>query len=160
MPRRLLLLAALSLAITATLLVYYFAETRATNYPTYGSVLQANGFQFQGGWVPKWLPASASNIREVHDIDSGRQWLRFSIPRIHVPIFLASSQPLPRAEARRTGVKRPLRVGSGWPDELSRVPMATPRSSLEFRRLPDTPFCAAVDDSTGVIVAWTCAADS
>jgi len=32
------------------------------------------------GWVPEWLPATASNIREVHNLDTNESALAFSLP--------------------------------------------------------------------------------
>jgi len=32
---------------------------------------------FAGGWVPRILPASATDIRTQHNIDSNRVWVRF-----------------------------------------------------------------------------------
>ncbi len=32
------------------------------------------------GWVPEWLPVNASNIREVHNIDTSESALAFSLP--------------------------------------------------------------------------------
>lgn len=32
------------------------------------------------GWVPKWLPAGAREIREAHDLDTNRRWGLFNFP--------------------------------------------------------------------------------
>jgi hypothetical protein len=29
------------------------------------------------GWIPAWLPGSATDIREVHDVDTNEVWIRF-----------------------------------------------------------------------------------
>ena len=32
------------------------------------------------GWIPEWLPANASDIHEVHDLDTNEGALAFSLP--------------------------------------------------------------------------------
>ncbi len=31
------------------------------------------------GWIPSFMPASSEEIREVHDIDTNAQWMRFRV---------------------------------------------------------------------------------
>ena len=32
------------------------------------------------GWVPEWIPAQATNIREIHDIDTNESMMAFDLP--------------------------------------------------------------------------------
>lgn len=41
------------------------------------------------GWVPRFVPASARNIRDVHDLDTNAQDLTFTIPREDIPAMTA-----------------------------------------------------------------------
>ncbi|MGY0800151.1 hypothetical protein ACW7G0_14005 [Lysobacter sp. A286] len=31
------------------------------------------------GWIPKWIPASATNIREIHDLDTNESMMAFDM---------------------------------------------------------------------------------
>lgn len=44
---------------------------------SYDSVADVN---FAKGWVPKWLPQGAVNLREVHNLDTNVSALAFDIP--------------------------------------------------------------------------------
>lgn len=37
------------------------------------------------GWIPAFVPQGASGIRDVHDLDSNAQTLRFQVPPSQVP---------------------------------------------------------------------------
>ena len=32
------------------------------------------------GWVPSWLPAQATKLKEIHSVDTGESSLRFNLP--------------------------------------------------------------------------------
>ena len=33
------------------------------------------------GWIPAWVPAGATDLREVHDVDTNQSTLSFSVPQ-------------------------------------------------------------------------------
>jgi len=110
------------------------------------------------GWLPSLVPTSAVDIHELHAVDSNAQWLQFSIPVSEVVQMTSSMSTLSLEEARRTGVNRPWRAGVGWPPELSRVLIGTPRDGrlIRFFRSPDRAFCLAVETQKGRVFAWRC----
>ena len=68
-----------SLIATACLLASgCFWETNDASYSTAREVID-NGF-LEKGWIPRWLPPDATDLRETHNIDSNVSELSFSIP--------------------------------------------------------------------------------
>ena len=49
-------------------------EVTAKSWDSYDELAKT----FNGGWIPSWLPKSATNIKESHKIDSNRTWLVFN----------------------------------------------------------------------------------
>lgn len=54
------------------------AETLEANYATLAEARAAGAVA--RGWVPDWLPPSATNIREVHNLDTNHFMVRFTLP--------------------------------------------------------------------------------
>jgi len=52
-------------------------EVTSASYENYSEVASIPGL-FDAGWIPLWLPKSASNIRESHHIDTNESWLIFN----------------------------------------------------------------------------------
>ena len=131
-------------------------EFRVQSYATYAEA-RASGPAGRG-WLPAFMPTSAINIREVHDPDSNAQWLVFDVPGTGAEEIVAAMTPISLYDARRSGVNRPWRAGPGWPPELSRFPVATPRDTkhLAFLRSQDGAFCLAVDRQAERVFAWRC----
>jgi hypothetical protein len=68
-----------SFIVAACLLVSgCFWETTDASYSTAKEVID-NGY-LEKGWIPRWLPADATDLRETHNIDSNVSELSFSIP--------------------------------------------------------------------------------
>jgi hypothetical protein len=53
-----------------------------------------------GKWLPEWIPASATDIREEHDLDTNEMWITFSFQNdLNVPpSCLSSATPKDLAE--------------------------------------------------------------
>ncbi len=51
-------------------------ETSAS-YENYSEVASTPGL-FDSGWIPLWLPKSAFNIKESHNVDTNESWLMFN----------------------------------------------------------------------------------
>lgn len=49
---------------------------------------------FEKGWLPQFVPAFATEIYEVHDLDSGHGLIRFSLPAERLNNFLESVRTL------------------------------------------------------------------
>ncbi|MCB1590594.1 MAG: hypothetical protein KDI56_16905 [Xanthomonadales bacterium] len=53
-------------------------ETLESSWATRAEAVAAGGVE--KGWIPDWVPAAAVNIREIHNLDSNEQSLRFELP--------------------------------------------------------------------------------
>lgn len=54
-------------------------ETPDAKFDSYGEAIK-KGAVGPGKWLPSWLPTSAVEIREAHNIDTNLIWLEFSYP--------------------------------------------------------------------------------
>lgn len=73
----------LSTLVLITMAAYYFVskkEVTASYYETYRELASVSNI-FQSGWIPRWLPDTASQIRETHDIDTNETWIAFNFDR-------------------------------------------------------------------------------
>lgn len=66
---------ALALAISWNKLGSSISDWKASEFATY-SELQTSGLSEQG-WLPKWMPSSATQIKETHNLDTGAGYLFF-----------------------------------------------------------------------------------
>ena len=55
------------------------SETSDTTYKSYAEAVAAGAVS--AGWVPNWPPEQASDILEVHNIDTNSVMLRFNYPK-------------------------------------------------------------------------------
>jgi hypothetical protein len=100
-----LLVAACLVAIAAC------SETVDSRYKSYPEAVAAGAVS--RGWVPSWLPHQASEILEVHDIDTNAVMLRFSYPKglqVRPP---ANCHRTTAAEVKAAPFKR-----AWWPDAI------------------------------------------
>ena len=73
-----------SLATTITfLLLLGCNEQIDESYSTYSEAKRAGAIE--RGWIPAFVPTSARNLEDSHDLDASRQTLRFTIPPSEVP---------------------------------------------------------------------------
>ncbi|HIE1097604.1 hypothetical protein [Stenotrophomonas maltophilia] len=71
---------------------------------------------FARGWLPEEMPASAADIREVHNVDSNEMWIGFSYSGSDERAFLKGCTPTSTfgfPDSRRTRRNAPW-----WPDDL------------------------------------------
>jgi len=65
------------------------------------------------GWIPGWIPESATALREMHDLDTNEVWLAFDLPH--------GDESVPGECSLLTDAVSglPNRNPKWWPDELS-----------------------------------------
>lgn len=66
------------------------------------------------GWIPTWIPASATDIHESHDVDTGVSMLAFSLPDPRALVLPDTCRPVERAQVLPPPLDR-----AWWPDEAS-----------------------------------------
>lgn len=52
-------------------------EVTESSYNTYEEMASISNI-FESGWIPSWLPKTASQIKESHDIDTNEAWMTFN----------------------------------------------------------------------------------
>ena len=68
----------------------------------------------KGTWVPEWVPAAASNIRDVHNLDTNDQTLTFSVPPSDIEPMVTG---LLRLKAQDVEAAGQLANELGWNDD-------------------------------------------
>jgi hypothetical protein len=71
LPRRFSLVLLLTVAVSAC-----FWERPESSYSTFAEAERSGAVE--KGWIPAWVPSSATNIREMHDIDTNESMLAFT----------------------------------------------------------------------------------
>ena len=130
-------------------------ETVTASYPTYADAERAGAVA--RGWIPSFVPRSATEIREVHDLDTNQQWLRFRVPQGDTSVAVGASV-IPLTTARQTGSAPPSGMNP-WLPELRDPPLVTPRAGIRAYRHSRTGLgaaCVALDAQESVAYAWSC----
>jgi hypothetical protein len=93
------------------------AETADSFYGSYAAAVEAGAVR--AGWVPEWLPDSAREIHEVHNIDTNARMLAVELPAsatLHLPAdckaIEPSASPSPRFTRSWWPAGVPERAGS------------------------------------------------
>lgn len=143
-------------AVVAAYAVLVHTENVVSTYPTYSDAIRDGAHD--RGWLPPFVPPSAFAIREVHDLDTNRQWIRFSVPADDMAALRGVGAPITLAEAR-TRHRRPKRWRGTWPPELAGDRVPTARGHLSLREASDQhgrSWCLLLDASATTVHAWTC----
>ena len=80
----------------------------------------------RAGWIPDWLPKSAANLREVHNLDTNQSMLSFrydSSDRLTVPTTCSHLRALSEIGSV------PFHV-SWWPNDVPPSSFVTPRHAF------------------------------
>ena len=86
-------------------------ETMKSHYATYEDAV-ADGAVAKG-WVPEFLPRSATDIVESHVLDTSEVWMSFSFDRGDITSIAEACEEVPASEVRYPRI-RPR----GWPTDL------------------------------------------
>ncbi|MGG6342118.1 hypothetical protein ACQ5SA_02570 [Stenotrophomonas indicatrix] len=66
------------------------------------------------GWIPAWVPEEATDLREVHDLDSNVSALAFSTPRSKQLLLPSGCRPVDHSATQPAPFNR-----SWWPSEAA-----------------------------------------
>lgn len=64
----------------------------------------------ESGWIPDWIPSTATRIREIHDLDTNESMMSFDLP-----VSASWHLPLDCTQVRYEDVGRPRFSRSWWP---------------------------------------------
>jgi len=130
-------------------------ETVTTTYATYVDAEQAGAVA--RGWIPAFVPRTATEIREAHDLDTNQQWLRFRVPPGDTAVAVGGML-IPLTAVRGEAAPPPSGVGP-WLPELRAPPLVTSRSGIRVYRHARGGFgaaCVALDTRENLAYAWSC----
>lgn len=103
-----------NIAITALLLLFVgCGEQIDETYPTYADAERAGAVE--RGWIPAFVPLSASDIVDSHDLDTNRQKLQFKLPPSAINEMVADLRKVSANDQEAIAVlldKHGLRQGS------------------------------------------------
>lgn len=133
------------------------SEKQESYYPNYADAVRDGAVN--RGWIPAFVPPSASEIHEAHDLDTNVQRLRFRVPPSDAR--LVTRQMIPQTMSEIQALQEELETPSlsvPWPPELQNGGQsATMSLGLFATPASDRPsFCVAVEWTTGWIYAWSC----
>ena len=127
-------------------LFVYEPHLMVEQYATFSEADSAGAIR--RGWLPSFTPHSATDLRDVHDLDTNQQWLRFRAPDEDLRNMTRQLDPVPRLE-----IPTPRQWEGSW------VPLNAAPGQMRFYRTPDTALvarCVAVDARASVAYSWTC----
>ena len=98
---------------------FNWIETREKTYPDFEAVIQEGGAGEKGGigpgrWIPRFLPPSATDIIERHDIESNARWLFFHFNPQDLAVMVSACKEVTQSKIIYTRA----RVGGWWPEGL------------------------------------------
>ena len=100
-----------SLVITAaTVILAGCEETQESTYPDLATARESGAIT--RGWVPDWLPPSARNIKEAHNLDTNNGILVFNYTHTESWPIPSSCSPISRNDLKPPSLRR-----SWWPQD-------------------------------------------
>lgn len=67
--------------------------------------------QAKQGWIPDWLPITATEIHVQYDVDTNRRWFGFKMDRETKKAFIMNFRPLSGDDAKSIKVPAPRSSG-------------------------------------------------
>ena len=126
-------------------------------YATYDAMSEDGAVR--RGWIPEWVPESATDFEESHNLDTNRSWLRFSVPAEDIDAVVDALTPV-AAAAVQFPKKPPLLSALWWPDDLTGLSAGA--GSYEFFQHEKAiggihgtwTYLVAIDRSSNTVWRW------
>ena len=141
-------------ALAAGVLLFLCDERREARYATYGDAVEQGAVR--RGWLPPYVPQSATEIAEVHDLDTNAQLLRFEAPPAALTEMVARLTPAPGRDVPPPPRRLSPPAGGLWRRDLGSG--ALPEGITGYRAHLDSggAHCVAADMHGFTVFAWTC----
>jgi hypothetical protein len=126
------------------------------HYPTYTDAERADAIR--RGVIPTFVPRSATDIWEEHDLDTNEQWLRFRLPAGDTALLIGGQQ-MTGGEARSLYRQPPSGLSEMPAGFRGKAAPDTSSGALRFVRYPAErawAFCVAYDRKAAFAYVWTC----
>lgn len=125
-------------------------ETIETAYQNFEAAAKAKAIG-NGRWIPDFLPPSAADIREVHNLDSNEVWLSFRSSSADLPTVASSCKKV----AEREVVYPRKSPGSWWPQMLTKGHANSPQTNNTYDYYQCKQRSAmAIDRSRSLVYFW------
>lgn len=102
------------------------------------------------GWIPPFLPASAKEITEKHNLDTNEVWVAFSLDPNE---FSGIEKSCQKIEWNESQLPR-IRGGDWWPDSLAMEVHSSQKASEYTSYQCENGGMIAVDSSRGKVFYW------
>ena len=133
------------------------AEQPRATYATYADAERDGAVR--RGWIPPYVPRSATDIAEVHDLDVNSQRLRFRAPVEDLRVLGAGMRGVALSDLQGRETHAPALSGP-WPTELAENARGPGRDSTEltlhYAAVGPGAQCVAVEWKTATAYAWSC----
>ncbi len=101
-------------------------------------------------WIPSLLPESAYNIFERHDLDSNRQWLKFSFDHNELQYILKFCEPI---EKEKVIFPRSNNI-DWWPEDINKGNKNYSYYRC-YKNVARVDFWIMVDNATNTVYFWS-----
>lgn len=106
------------------------------------------------GWLPPWVPRSAMQIDEAHDLDTNLLRLRFKLPPAELAALSGSLQRLRvRDLCKSAGLPK---LPGEWPSSIDEGAPAWNLSYLRAAGANGAGLAVAVERETSTVYVWSC----
>ena len=138
----------------AVLFAVTYTEDMVAEYENHAEAV-ADG-SVARGWVPEFVPETARSIRDVHNIDTNRQWMRFEVPEEDARRMISEMAHVSPQNVSLP--RRPPRWSGRW---VPRSDIESGGTTLTYHRESPEVYrarCVAVEWSSDTATAfvWTC----
>ena len=142
--------------VLVVVLVVGCYEKERAEYATYAEAERQGAVR--RGWIPAYVPRSATDIAEAHDLDANTQRLRFRLPPSDLPALLAQLEPLPPGAPLPRALSAPA-LGGDWPLALTGHARTRDAGISVYlaRDASAAARCVAVAHARATVYAWSCA---
>jgi hypothetical protein len=153
------LLAAIAALVLVPVFTFQDLERPHVTYATY-EVMVVDGAMARG-WIPAFVPPSATDFEECHNLDTNASWLRFSVPKEALPNIKAQLSVVGR-DAVMFPKYPPGEWRVRWPHELTEGGSESVRYSIHTYdytsnvggvKRSERDF-VAIDESSGTVWHW------
>ncbi len=146
---------AIAASIIALLLAGFEAcvwyETPTSAFPSFEAARAAGAIE--RGFVPAFVPTSATQIKVAHALDSGRIWLTFVAPEPDLHLMTSSLTASGWSGVITDSMRAPWWFRP-WPRSLQPPLLITPPAALGYFTVPHSSLCAIVAWGEGRAYVW------
>lgn len=125
-------------------------DTIESTYQNFEAAVKAKAIG-NGRWIPGFLPPSAADIREIHNLDTNEVWLFFRSSPSDLPTVVSTCKKV----AEREVVYPRKSPGSWWPQMLTKGHTSSPKTNntYDFYQCKQRSMMA-IDRSRSLVYFW------